>query len=146
MKISLPNFDGMVSDHKNQQKKSLVGVALCSPSYFPALMNLAIFAIFHNTDPRIELTKTLLFILKVLWCSNNLMQKMTSTNHSIYEIVHLQVFFKNFAQKFPPFLCLLYTVIPNVWAIRAIPSIYIQRSLIYYSQCSKAYGVNVAIW
>ena len=34
------------------------------------------FFIIHSQ--RIEQTTTLLFILKILWCSNNLMQKMTS--------------------------------------------------------------------
>ena len=37
--------------------------------------------IFNGTEFE---TKTLLFILKVLWCSNNLMQKMTSITPSIY--------------------------------------------------------------
>ena len=41
-------------------------------------------------------------ILKVLWCSNNLMQKMTSLILTIYEVIHLKVFFKNFALKFSP--------------------------------------------
>ena len=51
----------------------------------------------------IEQTKTLLFILKVLWCSIYLMQKMTSVAPSIYEIIYLKVFLKNFAQQFYPF-------------------------------------------
>ena len=32
-----------------------------TPSYFPALMNLAIFCLFHNTEPRDRIPKTLLF-------------------------------------------------------------------------------------
>jgi hypothetical protein len=49
-------------------------------------MNLAIFCHFSQyvQSQGKELTKTLLFILKVLWCSNNLMQKMTSITPSIY--------------------------------------------------------------
>ena len=45
----------------------------------------------------IEQTTTELFILKFLWCSNNLMQK--SKTPSIHEIIHLKLFFKNFAQE-----------------------------------------------
>jgi hypothetical protein len=52
----------------------------------------------------IEQAKTMLFILKVLWCSNNLKQKMTSITPSIYYFIHLKAFFKNFAQKSKPFL------------------------------------------
>ena len=40
------------------------------------------------------------FILKVFWCSNNLMQKLTSITPTYKIISHLKVFFKYFAQKF----------------------------------------------
>jgi hypothetical protein len=76
------------SEHKNQ------------PIYFPALMKMVILAIFTIQSHGIEQTKTMLFILKVLWCSNYLMQKLTSTTPSINEIIHLQEFFKKFGQKF----------------------------------------------
>ena len=56
------------SDHKNQQKKGLMGVTLLLPT-FPPSWTWPFLAIFHNTEPRA--------ILKFLWCSNNLMQKMT---------------------------------------------------------------------
>ena len=39
----------------------------------------------------IEQTTNLLFILKVLRCSNNLMQEMTSITPSIYKTVHQKV-------------------------------------------------------
>jgi hypothetical protein len=45
----------------------------------------------------IEQTTTLHFI-----CNNNLMKERTSITTSIYEIIHFQVFFKTFAQKFSP--------------------------------------------
>ena len=45
-------------------------------------------------------TINLIFILKVLRCSNNLMQKMTSITPSIYKTIHQKVIFKNFDQKF----------------------------------------------
>ena len=47
-------------------------------------------------------TINLIFILKVLRCSNNLMQKMTSITPSIYKTIHQKVIFKNFDQKFWP--------------------------------------------
>jgi hypothetical protein len=49
----------------------------------------------------------MLFILKVLWRSNNLMQKMTSLTPYIYEIIHLKVFLKHFAQNFSPYYMVL---------------------------------------
>ena len=45
----------------------------------------------------IQQTTTELFILKFLCCSNNLMHKITSKTPSIHEIIHVKLFFKNFA-------------------------------------------------
>ena len=42
------------------------------------------------------------------------MQEMTSITHSIYEIVHLKVFLKNFAQKFQPIGFLLVLDKPTI--------------------------------
>ena len=64
-----------ISDHKNQQKKSFAGVALHMCSFLLTFPPLWTWPFFKIQSQGIELTKTLLFILKVLWCSNNLMQK-----------------------------------------------------------------------
>ena len=49
-----------------------------TPSYFPALMRMVFFAIFLKIQSQgMEQSATLFFILKVLWCTNNLMQNMT---------------------------------------------------------------------
>ena len=77
LEIALPNLNDMDFRSQETTERSLVCGNGITPSYFPALMKMVIF---HNT----ELTKTLIFILKVLWCSNNLMQKMTSITPSIY--------------------------------------------------------------
>ena len=69
-------------DFRTSEKK--IGGSGITPSYFPALMNMTIFG----------------HILKVLRCSNNLVQKMTSITPYIYETIHKKVFFKNFDQKF----------------------------------------------
>jgi hypothetical protein len=71
-----------ISDHKNQQKKVWwewrYSFLLSHPHELGHF-----WPFFIIKSQGIELTKTLLFILKVLWCSNNLMQKMTSiTPHS----------------------------------------------------------------
>ena len=42
----------------------------------------------------LEQSETLFLFWKILWFSNNLMQKMTSITHFIYKISHLEVFFK----------------------------------------------------
>jgi hypothetical protein len=56
----------------NRKKNDGSGI---TPSYFPP-HELGHFWPFSTIQSQgIELTKTLLFILKVLWCSNNLMQK-----------------------------------------------------------------------
>ena len=103
MKVSLPNLNDKNFRSKKSTKK-LVGVALLLP-IFPHSWTWPFghFWPFLTIQTQgIEQTTTILFILKVLWCSNNLMQKMTSMTLSIYEIIHLKVFFKNFAHKFPP--------------------------------------------
>ena len=56
----------------------------------------------------------------------NRMQKMTSITPSIYEIIHLKVFFKNFVQNFYQFQGFR----PMIGPLRAIPSICNQRSLV----------------
>ena len=76
----------------------------------------------------IELTKTLLFILKVLWFSNNLMQKMTSLTHSIYYIIHLEVFFKLFNRNFDHYEQFRQSLL-MIGPYTAIPSIFNQKSL-----------------
>ena len=72
-----------ISDHKNQQKKVWwewhYSFLLSCPHELGHF-----WPFFTIQSQGIELTKTLLFILKVLWCSNNLMQKMTSITPSIY--------------------------------------------------------------
>ena len=50
---------------------------------------------------------SLLFILKVLWCSNNLIQKRIFKTPSICKVIHMKVFFRNFAQKVKPFSTIL---------------------------------------
>ena len=45
MKMSLPDLNNMDSDHKNHQN---IGGSGITPSYFPALMNMAILAIFRQ--------------------------------------------------------------------------------------------------
>jgi hypothetical protein len=63
-----------VSDHKNQQKKKIMGVASLLPT-FPPHEHGHFWPFFTIQSQGIEQTKTLLFILKVLWWSNNMMQK-----------------------------------------------------------------------
>ena len=82
-------------------EKSLVGVALLLSTFSHSLTWLFL-AIFHNTEPRDRTDKNHDFILKILLCSNNLIQKMTSITPSISENIHLKVFFKKFAQNFSP--------------------------------------------
>ena len=115
------------SDHKNWQKK--IGCSGIASSYFPALMYMAIF---HNSEPRGRKTTTMLFMLKVLWYSNNLMQTMTSITSSIHEVIHFKVFFKNFVQNFSPisrFKPILNQTYSRLSHFGAIPSICYQRSL-----------------
>ena len=73
-----------ISDHYNQNKKKLAGVALL---LFTFLLSWK-WSFFHNSKPR---HKTMLFILNVSWFSNNLMQKMTSITPSMQKIVHLKI-------------------------------------------------------
>ena len=84
-----------ISDHKNQQKK-----VWCEWHYSFLLSRpheLDHFLPFSTIQYQgIELTKTLLFILKVLRCRNNLMQRMTSITPSTYETIRQKVFFKHF--------------------------------------------------
>jgi hypothetical protein len=80
------------SDHKNQQKK--FGGSGITPSYFPALMNTAIFGHFSLIQRQgIEQTTKLLFILKVLRWSN--VQQSDAKNDfytpSIYKTIHQKV-------------------------------------------------------
>ena len=64
--------------------------------------------------PGIKQTTTLLFSLKVLWCSKLLMQQMTSITTSIYEFIFLKHF--NHFPGFRPFY-----VVPGPFS--AIPSV-----------------------
>ena len=72
-----------------------------SPSYFPTHLNMAIFWPFFTIQRQgIEQTTNLLFILKVLRCSNNLMQKLwpeiltlkKDLDKPTVGLVHLQLF------------------------------------------------------
>ena len=76
-----------------QQKKSLMEVALHLPTFQPS-WKWSFFTIFYNTEPRDRTDYNPAFYFEVFWCSNNLILKMTSTITSIYEIIHLKVFFK----------------------------------------------------
>ena len=103
-----------ISDYKNQQKKvwwewhySFL------PSHPHELDHFLPFSTIQCQG--IELTKTLLFILKFLRCSNNLMQIMTSITPSIYKTIHQKVIFRQAYSRPGPFT--------------AIPSICNQRSL-----------------
>ena len=108
MNISLPNLNDIDFRSLESTEKKFGGSGII-PSYFPALMNLAIFLPFFTIQSQgIELTKTLLFILKVLWCSNNLMQQMTSKTPSIFKIIHLKVFFKKMLEILTIFKGLAY--------------------------------------
>ena len=77
----------------------------CAPFHIPDIY-MAIFAI---QSQGIEQTKIMLFILKVLWYSNNLMQKMTSITPSIYEIILFQGFRQAYKRpcqfRFIPSIC-----------------------------------------
>ena len=84
MKISLPNlndidFRSLESTEKKIWWEWHYSFLLSRPY---ELGHFQPFSTMHSQG--IELTKTLLFILKVLWCSNNLMQKMTFITPSIY--------------------------------------------------------------
>ena len=97
MKISLPNLNDMVLRSQESTEKSLMGVALLLPT-FPPSWKWSFLVVFFTTQIQgIEQNIPLHFTLKVLWFSNNMMQKMTSITPSIYKISHLKVFFKNFA-------------------------------------------------
>ena len=84
------------SGHKNQQEKVLwdwhYSFLLSHPHekgpFWP---------FFTMQSQVIKQTTTLLFILNILCCKNNLMQKMTSITPSIHKIIHLKIFFKNLA-------------------------------------------------
>ena len=75
-------------------KKKFDGSGI-TPSYFPTLMKMVILAIFQIQSSRIEQTTTLLFMSKVLWCSNYLMQKK-----NFYNPFYLLKYFSNFALTF----------------------------------------------
>jgi len=87
------------SDHKNQQEEVWwewhYSFLLSHPHE-----NGHFWPLFTIQSQGIKQTTTLLFILNVLWCKNNLMQKMTSITPFIYKIIHLKIFFKNLASKF----------------------------------------------
>ena len=90
-----------ILDQKNQQKKKLLEWHHCfllSRSHEPC------FTIQSQGIEQTKPMKPLIFILKFLWCSNNMMKKMTSITPSIYEIHCLEVFFKIFTSKFWPIL------------------------------------------
>ena len=79
-----------------------MGVALLIPT-FPPHENGHFGPFFTIQSQGIKQTTTLLFILNVLCCKNNLMQKMTSITPPIYKIIHLKIFFKNLASNFDHF-------------------------------------------
>jgi hypothetical protein len=88
-----------ISDQKNQQKKkwwewhySFLLYRHYEHGHF--------WPFFTIQRQGIEKTRNLLFILKVLRCSNNLIQGMTSTTPSTYKNIYQKVFFKNFEHKF----------------------------------------------
>ena len=113
------------SDHKNQQKKTKEwhhSVLLSRPHEHDHF-----WPFFTMQRQGIEQTTNLLFILKVLRCSNNLMQKMTSITPSIYKTIHQKVIFKNF-DPYEGFRQ-AYT---RPGPFTAIPSICNQRTLVGY--------------
>ena len=79
-----------------------------TPSYFPALMNLAILGHFSQSQG-IKMTKTLLFILKFLWCSNNLMQK----NDFYNPLYLLNYLFESIFEKFWPEILIIMKDLDN---------------------------------
>ena len=87
------------SDHKNQQEEVWwewhYSFLLSHPHE-----NGHFWPLFTIQSQGIKQTTTLLFILNALGCKNNLMQNMTSITPFIYEIIHLKLFFKTFAQNF----------------------------------------------
>ena len=99
MKILLPNLNSIYFRSLELTGKKFGGSGT-TPFYSSALMNLTIFGHFSQYSQGIDLTKTLVFMLKVLRRSNNLMQRMTSITPFIYKIDHLEVFSKNFEQIF----------------------------------------------
>jgi len=89
--MPLPNL----KDNRITKQKKFDGSGI-TPSYFGHF-----WPFFTTPSQGMEQTTTL-FFLDVLWCSNNLMQKIASTTEdpyntpSIFKIIYLKFFFRNF--------------------------------------------------
>ena len=95
-----------------------------TPSHFPAFTKMVILGHFPEyRDKEVEQSVTLLFWSIYLWCSNILVNKMSSMTHSINELIHLEVIFKYFAINISIFFMFFLKTYQMSGTIRPSPSI-----------------------